>query len=207
MSTSVATEVAVANLALQRIGVGAIDALTDNDKAAKAANRIFADTRDEIQRMFSWTCLIDREALSTSTASAASFSYVHTLGLDCLTVLNILDTSDSDAENIPYRREYRHLYTNQQTGYVRYTKQTTNITPWEPLMLTALETRLASKLAVWLTGKAALAQMMQQEFMQTITLAIQVKAIEDRFEDSTKMLAMIDKSFLPFLAQDRAIAE
>lgn len=208
MSTNVSSEVAVANLALQRIGIGAIAALDGNDKPSVAANRIFADTRDEIQRMFPWTCLVTREALSTSASGDAAFDYVHTLGLGTLTVLEVIDEDDSSAENIPFRREYRDLYTDLQTGYVRFTEQTTNITPWDPLMLTAIETRMASKLALWLTGKIQLSQLLHQEFMQTITLAIQVKAIEDKYEDNTVLLSMIDKSFLPFFAMDnREISE
>ncbi|MFH2073964.1 MAG: hypothetical protein ABIJ57_01265, partial [Pseudomonadota bacterium] len=195
------SELDVANLALQRIGVAPSSNLSGTDKASVAANRILADTRDEVQAMFPWNCIITREALASTTIGStfSAFSYVHTLGLSCLRVLDVIDVTDSGAENVPYRREYRNLYTDLSAGYVRYLKQTTNITPWDPLMLTAIETRMASKLAVWLTGKTQLAQMMYQEFLLTISTAVRMEAIEKKYEDTTKLLAMLNEQFIPAL--------
>jgi len=204
---NVTTELGVANLALQRIGVKASTDLAGTDKKSVAANRILSDTRDEVQRMFPWNCLINRQVLSTGTAGTSSFSYIHTLGATCLRVLEVLDSADDYAENIPYRREGDYLYTDQKTGYVRYIKQTTNITPWDPFLLSAIESRMASKLAVWLTGKIALGQVMHQDFMQTISLAINVRAMEGKFEDNRKLLAMLDMQYVPLLASDKRISE
>jgi len=120
--------------------------------------------------------------------------------------LNV-DTADADAEEIKYRREYNLLYTDQATGYIRYLKQTTNITPWDPLMLTAIETRMASKLAIWLTGKITLAQMLHQEFIQTIGLAVQVRAMEGRYEDNLKLLAILDQNFIGLLNSEKVVRE
>lgn len=204
-----ASTVDVANLALQRIGVAAISSLSGTDKASVAANRILADTRDEVQSMFPWNCVIRRTALSTTTVGStfSAFSYVHTLALDCLRVLEVLDQDDDDKENIPYVREYRNLYTDLQAGYIRYIQSTAAITPWDPLMLTAIETRMASKLAVWLTGKMQLAQLLHQEFLGVVTLAIHMKAIEGKFEDYRETLAMLDKNFLPLLMGNRRVEE
>ena len=65
-SSNVTTELGVANLALQRIGVAASTDLDGTDKKSVAANRVLADTRDEIQRIFPWNCINNRLALSTS---------------------------------------------------------------------------------------------------------------------------------------------
>jgi len=199
----------VANMALQRIGVKVSTSLSGTDKASVAANRILEDTRDEVQYMFPWSCVIDRVALSATTigAGVSAFSYVHTLALTCLRVLEIIDTADADAENIPYLREGRKLYTNQASGYIRYLKQTTNITPWSPLMLEAITARVGSRLAVWLTGQASKGAMLHQEFMQIISVAIQVGAMEGKFEDNRKILAMLNENFMPFLANDKRVAE
>lgn len=211
MSTNVATEVEIANLALQRIGIAPITALaTTGSKATIAVNRIFADTRDEVQRMFPWNCIINRIALSPTTVGStfSSFTYVHTLAADCLRVLEVIDTTDSGAENIPYTLEYLHLYFDTAAGYIRYLKQTTNITPWDPLMLTAIETRLASKLAIWLTGKSAMAQQMHQEFLQTISVAIQVRAMESKYDkENRKLLAMLSADFIPALISQKGVSE
>jgi len=204
-----ASSLDVANLALQRIGVKASSSLSGTDKQSVAANRILEDTRDEVQYMFPWECIMKRIALAPTAVGStfSSFSYVHTLSSDCLRVLEIIDTNDADAENIPYVREGSNLYHNLSSGYLRYLKQTTNITPWSPLMLNAIEARMSSKLAVWLTGQVTKAALMHQEFMQTISVAIQVGAIEGKYEDNRKVLAMLDKNFMPFLAEDRRVAE
>ncbi len=204
---NVTTELGVANLALQRIGIKVSTDLAGTDKVSTAANRVLSDTRDEVQRMFPWNCIITREALSTSAAGTASFGYVHTLGLTCLRVLEVIDTAEDEAENIPYRREYRYLYTDRSSGYVRFTQQTTNITPWDPLMLSAIETRMASKLAIWLTGKLQLSQLLFQDFIQTVGVAVQVGAMEGEFEDNIKTLAMLQQEMIPVLANRKVAAE
>lgn len=207
-TTNAATELEVANLALQRIGVGASASLSGTDKVSKAANRVFADTRDEVQSLFPWSCITTRQALTSTLAGTASFVYVHTLGLDCLRILEVVDTTDADAENIPYRREYRHLYVDQLTGYVRYTKQTTNITPWDPLMLAAITTRMASKMVYWLVGQPqALAQAMRQEYLQILGLAVQARAMEGKYEDNLKTLAMLSEQFIAALANRNVVSE
>ena len=207
MATSATTETWVANLALQRIGVATTTSLTGTDKASVAAALIFADTRDEVQRMFPWKNLTARTALSTNSAGTSAYSYVHTLGLDCLRVLEIIDIADDEAQNPDYRIEYRSLYHNLTQGYVRYIKQTTNITPWDPLMLTAIECRLASKLAIWLTGQVALQQALQQEIIQVLGVAVQTEAMEGRYDDNIKTLAMISQQFIPTLAEQKRVNE
>lgn len=206
-SSNVASELDVANLALQRIGVAASASLSGTDKVSVAANRILSDTRDEVQSLFPWNCITSRKALAGTLAGVASFTYVHTLGLDCLRILEVVDTADADAENIPVRREGRNLYVDRLTGYVRFTQQTKTITPWDPLMVTAIETLMASRLALWLTGKVAIAQAMRQEFIQVLGVAVQVGAMEGKYEDNIKTLAMLSQQFIPALASREVIKE
>ncbi len=207
MAASVATtETEVANMALSRIGVGAISDLDSpgTDKAALAIRRIYADTRDEVCRSFPWASITGRTALSTSTATASVFDWQHTLATPVLFVLEVVDTSGT--ENINYRIEGSTLYTNSAAGYIRRISQTATVLTWDALLLEAIVLRLASKLAVPLAGDLNLSLTVQREYVSTLALAMVTKAIEQR-EDNKEILAILDRQFAPLLFGKDRVSE
>lgn len=203
-SANVTDELGVANLALQRIGVKAVADIDGTDKAAVAANRILADTRDELCRMFPWVCAVTREALSTTAISTSAFAYQHTMASAALRILEIVDIEG--AENVPYRIEGRHVLTDRSSGYLRYVQQVATVSDWDPLLLTAIECRMASKLAVWLAGDLQLAAAMHQELVQILGIAMQVKAIEQH-EDNVEVLALLRDQYAPLLLGRAKVVE
>ncbi len=184
-ATAVTDEPGVANLALQRVGARTITTLADGDRNANAVNLVFADIRDEVMRTFPWACLIGRTALSTSGSSNATFSYTHTLAA---TVLRVLDINGDGA--ILFRREGTTLYTNEATGYIRTISMSATVTEWDPLLVSAIECRMASKIAVKIAQDKELAQILFQEYIMILGLAIKLEAIEQH-EDNEKILQMM----------------
>ena len=201
-TVTVTTETQVANMALQRIGEKPITDIDSpgTDEAALAVDLIFADTRDEVCRSFPWTSISARTALSTSTATASPYSYKHTLTTPMLYVFEVIDPTDDSKSNIKYQIEGTTLYTNESTGQIRYIAQTATVATWDPLLLEAIVTRLASKLAIRLSGDLQLAVLMQREYMAIIGIAMATKAIEGRQDDSNDgILALLDRQVAPLL--------
>jgi hypothetical protein len=201
-STNAATELEVANLALQRIGKAPITDIDGTDKVSTAARRVLADTRDEVSRIMPWTCLIRRTALSTLSASGDSaFTYQLTLADNVLRVIDIIDADG--AENVDYRLENQVIYYNLTAGYVRHiSREATTIVHWDPLLLSCVECRTASKLAVYLTGDTQLSMALQQEYAQLLGAALQVRAVEVS-DDNEKVLFQLQNA----LAQQILIAK
>lgn len=182
---AVTTEVGVANLALQRVGAKTITAFDDSVRNSDAVNLHFEDVRDEVQRLFPWACLTGRTALSTSAASNSSFAYTHTLAA---TVWRVLDINGDEANR--FRVEGTTLYTDEETGYFRAVSQSSTVTAWDPLLISAIEARLAHKIAFKLTQDLQLTTSFFQEFLLVLGLAIRLKAIEEH-EDNEKILQMM----------------
>ena len=194
---AVTTEVGVANLALQRVGAKTITAFDDGDRNADTVNLVYEDVRDEVQRTFPWACLTGRTELSTSAASNSSFAYTHTLAA---TVWRVLDINGDEATK--FRVEGTTLYTDEQTGYFRAVIQSSTVTAWDPLLITAIETRLASKIAYKLTQDIQLSAAMFQEYLLMLGMAIRLAAIEYH-EDNEKILQMMqDMSPAALLKKD-----
>ena len=188
---NVTTETGVANLALQRIGRAIIaDIDSGTDKVSTAVNRMFSDTRDEVALMLPWSSLMTRTAISTTSATATSgFTYKQTIAN---TVLRITDLTGTDgSENNDWRREGTTLFYNISTGYIRHIKQETSVSIWDPLFLAALEARLASKLAIYLSSDLNIAMAMQQEYVSLLSTAVLIKAVEEN-ENNERILAQMD---------------
>ncbi len=87
MATS---DVAIANLALTKLGDLRITALTDNTKPARELNAIYGMLRDKLQRTFNWRFCVKRASLAEDVATPVfDYSHQYTLPADCLRVLQI----------------------------------------------------------------------------------------------------------------------
>jgi hypothetical protein len=84
------SDVAIANLALTKLGDLRITALTDNTKPARELNAIYGMLRDKLQRTFNWRFCVKRASLAEDVATPVfDYSHQYTLPADCLRVLQI----------------------------------------------------------------------------------------------------------------------
>lgn len=87
MATS---DVAIANLALTKIGDLRITALSDNTKPAREINAVYGMLRDKLQRTYNWRFCVKRAALAADVATPVfDYSYQYSIPTDCLRVLQI----------------------------------------------------------------------------------------------------------------------
>ena len=87
MATS---DVAIANLALTKIGDLRITSLSDNTKPAREVNAVYSMLRDKLQRTYNWRFCVKRAVLAAeSTAPVFDYSYQYPVPSDCLRILQI----------------------------------------------------------------------------------------------------------------------
>ena len=184
-AANVTDEVGVANLALQRCGAAQITVLDDTTRNGKAANLIFADTRDLVCKLFPWSCLITRTVLSTSAATNSEFGFAHTLAAGDLTVLDVNGTK-------LFRVEGGEIFTNDETGYYRHTAVDATLANWDVHLLQSIALKIAAELAVKLSADIQLSALLYQEWIMSLSTAIRLRAIESS-EDNKEILALLQE--------------
>lgn len=147
------SDVDLVNQALLEIGESPISSLTDQNKAARQASRLYPQVRDQVLRMGAWNCATKRVALSTSADTPAfDFSYAHELPPD---FLRLLETSDPDLD---YKIEGRQLLSDSSSISIRYVYRLTDVTLMDDLLVAAIASMLAAELAMTLKGSPAWAR-------------------------------------------------
>lgn len=136
-----ATEVAICNSALIKLGVETITALSDNSRQALLCNLQYAKTRDKLLISHPWNFAIKRALLVvTVTAPVYEFDYQYTLPTDCLRVWETQYGADQDF----YQVEGGFLYSNYTDVYIKYIAKITDTTKFTP----AFDDLLALDLAI-----------------------------------------------------------
>lgn len=85
-----ASDVAIANLALTKIGDLRIVSLSDNTKPAREVSAVYTMLRDKLQRTYNWRFCVKRASLAADVATPVfDYSYQYTVPTDCLRILQI----------------------------------------------------------------------------------------------------------------------
>jgi hypothetical protein len=152
-----ADETSICNLALAKLGIDPIMALTDASKPAQYCKRFYGGARDEVLSAHRWNFAMGRATLNRlATAPAFEWAFAYQLPDDCLRViqLNGYDTTERKGE---FSIEGREMLTDADAAQVRYIRRVTDAAQWPPTFVEALATMLASKLAAPLTGSNSMA--------------------------------------------------
>jgi hypothetical protein len=159
-----ADETSICNLALAKLGISPIMALTDQSKQAQFCSRFYTQTRDEVLQGHRWNFAMRRAALNQlSTAPQSEWSFAYQLPVDCLRVvqLNGYEPTERFGE---FSVEADQLLTNAEEANVRYIGRVEDGAFYHPLFVHALATMLASRLAGPLTGSRNMPQELLQEY-------------------------------------------
>lgn len=117
----------------------------------------------------SWKWVCAGTILNLST-----LSYAYVLPEDCLRVLDL-----NGDKAYAYRIEGGIIYTNEASGVLRYCRMV-DVGEMDPIMVEAVATRLAAKIAFPITGLATIAQSLYQEYAMAVSLAAKISAGEDQ---------------------------
>ncbi|MFZ9873466.1 MAG: hypothetical protein ACO3FH_11025 [Steroidobacteraceae bacterium] len=198
-----ASNVAIANLALTKLGDLRILNLTDNTKPAREVNAVFDMTRDYLQRRFSWRFCIKRANLAADTSTPLwDWSYQYQIPTDCMRILQVgqwypsPDLSDLiSTGGQEYVLEGKYILSNQAGPLkLRYLSRVTDPVQFDAAFDMAFSAYLAYILAEPLTASAEQKQMAYNDYRNAIKDAVIANAIENPPEslaDQTWILARL----------------
>jgi hypothetical protein len=198
-----ASNVAIANLALTKLGDLRILNLTDNTKPAREVNAVFDMTRDYLQRRFSWRFCIKRANLAADTTVPLwDWAYQYPLPTDCMRILQVgqwypsPDLSDLiSTGGQEYVVEGKYILSNQAGPLkLRYLSRVTDPVQFDAAFDMAFSAYLAYILAEPLTASGEQKQMAYNDYRNAIKDAVIANAIENPPEslaDQTWILARL----------------
>ena len=198
-----ASNVAIANLALTKLGDLRILNLTDNTKPAREVNAVFDMTRDYLQRRFSWRFCIKRANLAADTTVPLwDWAYQYPLPTDCMRILQVgqwyptPDLSDLiSTGGQEYVLEGKYILSNQAGPLkLRYLSRVTDPVQFDTAFDMAFSAYLAYLVAEPLTASAEQKQMAYNDYRNAVKDAVIANAIENPPEslaDQTWILARL----------------
>ena len=198
-----ASNVAIANLALTKLGDLRILNLTDNTKPAREVNAVFDMARDYLQRRFSWRYCIKRANLAADTSTPLwDWSYQYPIPSDCLRILQVgqwypsPDLSDLiSTGGQEYVLEGKYILSNQAGPLkLRYLSRVTDPVQFDTAFDMAFSAYLAYLVAEPLTASAEQKQIAYNDYRNAIKDAVIANAIENPPEslaDQTWILARL----------------
>lgn len=168
------SDVTITNNALGKLGQDAITSLSDDTERAKLANRLYADTRDAVLRAFAWNFALKRASLtSTGITPAFEYTYEFTLPSDCLRVIKTNNLFGK------WKIENNKLISDQSSVKVLYVSRETDTTKYDSLFIETFASRLASEMAIPITGDLKMSQDMWSLYKNKIGEAKLIDAIEE----------------------------
>ena len=150
------SDVSICSNALGYLGAQPITSLTDDpSERAKICNRVYATTRNALLQEHGWNFATVRVALNLLVDTPA-WGYTSQFQLP----VGLLQVVETDPKDLDYRIEGDKLLCNESAVNLKYIKEVTDPLLFSSHFVTALEYKLASVLAIPITGDVAKAQAM-----------------------------------------------
>jgi uncharacterized protein YqiB (DUF1249 family) len=170
-----ASDVEVANIALQLLGAKPITSFLESNDRASLANQFYAVARDEVLRSHPWNFAQVRAVLAREAANPAwGFQYQYQLPADPY-CLRVIETEPADAI---YKIEGRKIVTDEPRLAIRYTARITDPTQFDAAFTMALAQRLAEMMAYPLKESGTLSQAMYQKWQAIMSNARSIDSQE-----------------------------
>lgn len=198
-----ASVIEICNRALTKLGESRILALTDDSKAARTLNSMYAIVRDAELRASRWRFSIKRASLA-ELAAPPEYGFVRQFQLptDCLKVLEAgdrypgVDLSDYvQTDNSDYAIEGNAILTNWGAPLrVRYVARITDPTLFDACFVESLACRLAFESAEAITDSTTRKQQLERDYERAMMDARKANAIErppQKMADDTWMIARL----------------
>jgi hypothetical protein len=182
MATS---EVAICNLALQKLGAGSITSLSDNSTEARACAACYEAMRDRELRAYPWNFAKKRATLAPdATAPAFDFTYAFTPPTDFLRLLPATARNnfygDQARNDSDWRIESGKILTNDgDTLEIVYVARVTDPTKFDVLFVEALACKMAWHMCERITQSNQKKADLLAEYRAVIAEARRVNAFEN----------------------------
>lgn len=167
-----ASEVGIANRALQKMGAKSIVSLTEDSKPGREMNSAYAPLRDAELQAYPWIFSKHRVQLSPDTTTPAfGFGYQYQLPSDFLRIVKHLDDNN-------YEIEGRMLLTDQGTAWnLIYCRRITDVNSMDPLFRELLASRIALDNMETFTQSKSKKEDAERKYFETLSLAKKTNAI------------------------------
>jgi hypothetical protein len=198
------SDVAIANLALTKIGDARITSLSENTKPAREVNAVYEMLRDKLQRRYVWRFCVTRTTLAAAVDTPAfGYDYQFPLPSDCMRVLQVglyfPGVSLADYIGGPaadYSIEGRNVLSNDDGPlYLRYLARVTDPTQFDATFDDAFAALIAMNVAGALGQVSATKmQLIDAAYKDALREAITANAIEnppEQLADDTWLLARL----------------
>ena len=170
-----ASEVDIANSALNMIGASNINSLTEDSVAARIMNQRYEFVRDAVFRSHPWNCLVRRAYLArNTTAPTWGYEYAYNLPTDPFS-LRVLRLEKLD---IDYKVEGRTIVSDEETMKIKYIARITDPNEYDSLLMESISARLAADICYSVTNSNSLVASMYNLY--------EAKIKEARFADATE---------------------
>lgn len=170
------SEVEICNIAITKIGhEGFINSLSEDSKAARVMNYLYAPMRDVVLRSHLWRFARKRAALAPLTDSVAfDGGKYFQIPSDCLRVVG----TDRNYQYGRWIVEGDKILSDATTMNIVYIAQITNVALMDPLFVDALAAKLAYEGCMAITKDATVKNAMAQEYKMAVMRAAHASATE-----------------------------
>lgn len=189
------TNVEICNLALSRLGIRPITALSDGTPEADACNLNYDYLRQALLTDYPWTfsTAYFTLALNAESVTCSGWTYVYSWPTACLAAKRIYNSSErtTDYDSIPWHvfwnavNSKRYIACDVESAVLIGTYNTEVVTAFSTWFVQALVLLLAARLSQALKGDPQLTQQVYQEYQFVLDRAMQSNAIEQTTEPST----------------------
>lgn len=168
------SDVAICNLALDRLGADRIASLVEDTVEARACNAAYTHIRDAELRRRAWGFATKRVVLAPDTETPAfDYNYQFTKPSDCLRIL------PPNTRALDWRFEGNKILTNDgNTLNLRYIARIEDPAKFDSLFVDALAARLAWHMAEVLTQSNSKKDAALRDYRLLISEARQINAFE-----------------------------
>jgi hypothetical protein len=182
-----ASQVAIVNRALTKLGEARILSLSDDVEAARSADSMWDIVRDAELRTRRWKFSVTRASLAALVSTPDwGFTVEYQLPAGCLQLLQVndiyvgADLSDyRNAETAMWRIEGRKILTDFTAPLkIRYVQSVTDTGQWDSAFTEAFACRLAAELSERLTQSNSKRELAWEEYKQAIRMAVRANALE-----------------------------
>jgi hypothetical protein len=173
-----ASEVSICNSALQKLGAGRINSLSENSKSARACNSAYERLRDAALRKHTWSFAKARAELAAdSDAPEFGYAYKYPLPVDCL---RVLPDYPGYIANSPTREiEGRYILTDEGGPLqIRYIVKVTDPNEMDALFQETLACDIALDICEEITQSNTKKTDIREERKTTLAEARRCNAIE-----------------------------
>lgn len=175
-----ASSVSICSNALIMLGSAPFSSFDEPKPHVRAAANLYPSVRDDVLRLHSWNCAVDRVLLAP-LVNAPPFDFQHAFQLpgNWLRTLQVGNAGDT----IPYRMEGQKILADVTALPLVYVFRNEVEDTWSANLVHVMELAMASKLAYHVTASSSIRDSLRDEFARELKVAKAIDGQDDPPEE------------------------